>query len=425
MASAATTTTEEAGSDRGWGGGAVYLAVLLTAPVVYEFLLTVAGDGTIVGWQPAILVLLLMAAAAIAAWLPYRPAEAWSWPAKAWLLLLVVLWLYLAVSAALVDGDGHLAAIIVPVTALLLYLKRPSRSGILTAADALALAVVGLGLLVLALEVTGVLPSWYDALGGRFLELDEYDRANHWFALGGLLGLDGRWGGPVRDPNLIGPVASLLVVYGIRRPGWRGATIVTAGVLFVVLADSRAAYGALLVALAVLVVLPGWGPRLVTWPRAVAAALAGLSGVRLAMDLVSDPAGSLTMTGRTGMWPDFLSLLDASPWTGVGTDAINQAVATGVLPPWSNHGHNLFVDTVVRYGWIGLALTALVLALVLLRAALAAWDRDGLPIAMMLAFLIVSLANLLLDWRYPSVALSGLLVIALLAASTPRRSRTR
>ena len=172
------------------------------------------------------------------------------------------------------------------------------------------------------------------------------------------------------------------------------------------------------------VVLPGWAPRLVTWPRVVALVIAGLSGLRLAMDLVSDPAGSLTMTGRTGMWPDFLSLLDASPWTGVGTDAITRAVATGLLPPWSNHGHNLFVDTVVRYGWIGLVLTALVLALVLLRSVVAAWDRDGLPLAMTFAFIIVSLANLLLDWRYPSVALSVLLVIALVAASTPRRART-
>ena len=119
--------------------------------------------------------------------------------------------------------------------------------------------------------------------------------------MNGALGLDGRWGGILRDPNAIGPVGALLAVYGFARPGVRRVVFVTAGVVIVMLADSRATYGALSLGLLALLLLPGWGVRLmtVTPAKAVAAVLGLVCAGRLAYDLTTNTAGTVTLTGRT------------------------------------------------------------------------------------------------------------------------------
>ena len=196
--------------------------------------------------------------------------------------------------------------------------------------------------------------------------------------------------------------------------GVRRASFVVSGLAIVVLADSRVTYAAVAVGLFLLLLLPGWGvPRSrITAAKATAAVVGVLVGVRLLVDLSANPAGTITMTGRTRVWPDFLSLWDTAPWFGVGTRAITQAVISGVLPEWAVNGHNQYIDTLVRYGVVGLLLSSIVLAVMVALSVRGARRGRGLGAALMATLLLIMVSNLMLDWRYPGVAFAMLLVTA-------------
>jgi O-antigen ligase len=318
-------------------------------------------------------------------------------------------------SRALVDG----APILLAATLVLAGLKRPVGRGVETAVDFFAWALVVASIAVLALEVAGVLPSFYSANGGVFSDLAEFDNANHWLPLTGLLSLDGRWGGLAQDPNAAGPIGACLIVYGLTRPGIRRVTWVASGVLMLVLTDSRTAYVAAAAGLFVLAVLPRWsGQGRVSWPaRTVAASLAALAALRILLSLRADPGGTVTATGRVTMWPDFLSLLQQSPLFGVGDAGIAKAVANGTLAPWSFQGHSVYVDTLVRYGILGLLLVLLVLGLALVITVRSALQGASRGLAVLTVLLMVSLTEASLPWLRPTVSAWLLLVAVLLAAS--------
>lgn len=400
---------------------AAYLSLLLIAPAAYYFGLAAMGDAPL---GPLLLVACFVAA--VVTWVVSRSAGQWSVLVRMWLLLAVIVWAFLILREGAGGIRADAAAIFVPVSVLLIWIKRPGRAAAWTAADALSWVLVATSAAVLVLEVSGRIPSWYVRMGDYFIDLIAFDRDQHWLALNAALGLDGRWGGLLGDPNAIGPVGALLAVYGFARPGVRRVVFVAAGVAIVVLSDSRATYGALAFGLLALLLLPGWGVRLltITPAKAVAACLGLLAALRLARDLVANPAGTLSLTGRTEMWPDFLTLWPQSPVVGVGTGAINAARESGALPVWSSHGHNQYIDTLVRYGVVGVVLTGSLIVVGLLLAGLAARRGSGLSAALWVVLLVAMTSNLVLDWRYPSVAMSWILVAVILAATTPARPAT-
>jgi len=404
---------------------APYLALLLCGSVLYAVGQTaVPATFTIGGFQVGPLLLLLSAAAAVVLWVPSRGDGEWRGIERAWFALVMVLWLYL-VTIESGGGGQTLAAVLVPLSVVLIWLKRPRQSDVWIAFDAFAWTVVAGAGIVLLLEAVGAIPSWYPRLAGvstAFDGLAQYDRDTHWLPLGELLGLEGRWGGFLNDPNLIGPLGGLLVVYAFARTGARRVVFAAAGAAMLVLADSRASYAAVAVGLAALLLLPGWGVPILrlTTAKAVAAVLGAAAGVRVLADVVASPAGALSMTGRTTMWPDFLSLWPESPWWGVGTARITEAVTQGILPPWSYNGHNQHIDMLVRYGVIGLALGAAVLVLALAVTIGGARRGLGVGVAIMATIAVISVANIVLDWRYPSVAFSVLLATVALSATQQR-----
>jgi hypothetical protein len=405
---------------------AAYLGVLLSARVVYDLGQTLAtGMGDASAWQPGSVLLALSMVAAVLLWSMCRGVSGWRPSERVWFGLVLALWLYLVVLETVGGVPIQAASVFIPLSILLLWVKRPSSKDAWQAADAFAWVVVGSAAVVLVLEATGLIPSWYEQMrdaSPAFATLSEFDRDTHWLPLGGVLGLEGRWGGFMGDPNLIGPLAALLVVYAFARVGARRLTFATAGVIMLVLADSRASYGAAAVGLLALIVLPGWGvPLRSMTPPKMAAGLVGLAALaRVAADTVQSPGAALSMTGRTGMWPDFLDLWRESPVVGVGTARIVEAVALGQVPPWSFHGHNQYIDTLVRYGLIGLLLSALVLGAALLLTVQGARRGLGLGVALMVTLAVITLANIAFDWRLPGSAFSILLVAVVLSATQAR-----
>jgi O-antigen ligase len=100
---------------------------------------------------------------------------------------------------------------------------------------------------------------------------------------------------------------------------------------------------------------------------------------------------------------------------GVGEAAIIRAVEAGELPPWATHGHNLYIDTLVRYGIIGVAVTVVLLGVVTVLAFGRLRRGLGGPLAMLMALGITTVAEIVFDWRYPMVPTSILLMILLLS----------
>lgn len=402
---------------------APYLGLLLCGSVLYAFGQTLApATGAVAGFELGPLLLIVSAAAAVVLWALSRGRGSWRGPERTWFVLVIVLWLYLVVVESTAASQTAAAAVLIPLSVVLTWLKRPSDRDAWLAVDAFAWTATAAAGVVLVLEVVGVVPSWYGrmtAASPAFEGLAQFDRDNHWLPLGALLGLEGRWGGFLGDPNLIGPLAALLVVYAFARTGMRRWVFGVSGLLMLVLADSRASYAAAALGLLVLLVLPGWGVpvRRITVPKVLAASVGLAAGARVIADVAASPAGALTMTGRTSMWPDFLSLWPESPWWGVGTARIAEAVTQGVLPPWSYHGHNQHIDMLVRYGVAGLLLSTAVLAVAFAVAVGAARRGRGLGVAIMATLAVITVANMALDWRYPSAAFSVLLATVVLSAT--------
>jgi O-antigen ligase len=185
----------------------------------------------------------------------------------------------------------------------------------------------------------------------------------------------------------------------------------------VLLADSRTAYAALVLGLAVLVVLPRWlgGARVSRGARLAAAVLGLLAAVRVLVEAAADPTGAVTATGRVTMWPDFLSLWPQSPWTGVGDAGVAEAIADGRLAPWATQGHDVYIDALVRYGVIGLALVMVVVVSAVIIAVTGARQGNAVSLAIIAMIAAVSLTEASFHWLFPTVSFSVLLTGVLLS----------
>lgn len=395
---------------------APYLSALLVVPVVYYSGLAVVADAAVGPVPWTLLLLLATAVVAVVCWVRFRAQAEWDGLLRAWFIIGLILWTYVLVAGDLRGASTAGAAAVVPLTLVLVLLKRPGRSDAWAAADALAWTVVGTSVVVLLLEALGLIPSWYFADGVVQSDLLAFDRDTHWLPVNDVLGLDARWGGPLRHPNITGLAGAVLAVYGFARPGARRASFVVTGVLILVLTDSRSSYAAAAMGLCLLAALPVWGrPYLRVSPaRVVALVLGVVLGSRVIQNVAENPG----LTGRTTVWPEFLSLWPQSPVLGVGEGAIAEAIASGQLPPWSFHGHNFAIDTLVRHGLVGLGLSVLFLGIAFAVTIRGVGRSTGVGLAMLSALVLASFGELVFEWRYPSAAFSAL-VVAVLLASAP------
>lgn len=398
---------------RGWTATPFLIAVLI-APLVYQVAMLVFAESTLPGVPVPVLLLLGVLAWMVVAWVKSPRGGAWGVLASTFFGLGLALWAYTAIGGAIQGATLVGATIVVPVALVLLLLRRPDDYSIWRASDAFAWAFVGACALVLALEVMGLVPSWYVLYEVDQMGLASYDKAYYWLPFTDLLGLDGRWGGPLRHPNPTGGVAAALLVYGFTRPLLRNLVFSGTGVLVLLLTCSRSAYAAAALGLVALAALPGWDVPS-WWRPTIRRLVAAALGIGLGLRVVWWVQADTGLMGRGQMWPDFLSLWPQSPVFGVGEAVIVRAVESGELPPWAFHGHNLYIDTLVRYGVVGVLLTMAVLAVVTVLAVGRARRGFGGPLAMLMALGITTVAEIVFDWRYPMVPTSVLLIILLLS----------
>jgi hypothetical protein len=402
--------------------GSWYLTLLLVSPILYSVVAAGAGIDADIGSMPAALVVFYLAAIlGLIMWTLYRPTSVWDGWTRGWLMLGVVLWLYSTVMWSLQGEPVAGGSVLLPVTFLLVLLKRPGIPDVWRAGDAMAWAVVVSAAVILTLEVIGVIPSWYEVNGQAGRNLLPFDLSNYWLPLRESLGLDGRWGGYAGFPNIQGQAGALLIVFGFMRPGARRLAFVITGGVILLLTDSRTSYAAAAAGLVLVALLPGWRNADRSWPpaRIIALLLGVLTGVRVALKVAADP----NLTGRIAVWPDFLSLSSQNPVLGAGAPAIDEAVASGDLPGWAEQGHNILIDTFVRFGLVGLVLAIAFLGIALLVGVRGTRLGQGVGLAMAVALLVSCMGDLGLVWPYPTEGMS-LLILSVLLAPRPSNSAT-
>jgi len=189
---------------------------------------------------------------------------------------------------------------------------------------------------------------------------------------------------------------------------------VAVGLVIIVLSDSRAGWlGLGGGCLAVLIVALWTGRRV---PPVNPSRLGILVGLVL-LSMIAIVGTSLGRPdARPEVWGSFIQIAQEPSIFG-NRAAISDLITVGDLPGWAWHGHNLFLDALIRYGVVGtLVLIALVVGSLLLVVRSAARGGSAFPMLVVVGIVVASQFDLVLSWMIWTPTMS-VLVLALLYAS--------
>ena len=304
-----------------------------------------------------------------------------------------------------VHGDPYVYGVwLYPLVIMMLFLKVPSREevrrSLLFAAWIFSALIIGTRML----EIQGFMSE--AAISSDLLE---FEIENYWLPLSGWLGPDGRWVGPFFHNSQTGNVGAYLVVLGVVLRSRSSPVFILVGTLTLLLTSSRTSMvaAAVGVGVAVLIGQYRWNRR-IAWPVRMGAAGA-LAAFAALVALWFSP----NLTGRDVYWSYYWDLWRSSPWTGVGI------TGRGSGPPefFDVNGHNLAIDALGTYGIVAAVLVVLILALSLTMAALSARSGEFIPIAVIITYSTIGLAQSDYNWTVVSVPWLMLLLPVLLASA--------
>ena len=204
-----------------------------------------------------------------------------------------------------------------------------------------------------------MVPSWYALLRGRPAGPGQpWTRSYYWLPFTDLLGLDGRWGGPLRHPNPTGGIAAVRARLRLHAPAGEEPRLQRhrcprppAHLTRAAPTPRRRSGSSSSPSCPAGGCSRGGGPRV---RRIVALGIGVAPG---SSGRVVGAGGS----GADGPRPDVAGLPVAvaavAACSASATAAIDAARwRPATCPPWATHGHNLYIDTLVRYGIVGTVL---------------------------------------------------------------------
>ncbi len=370
-----------------------------------------------------------MAVVAVLLWWVAPRHGTWSRMTQVFLAGLILLWV-LVFALTVMRGDiVRYSVAVFPLLVAMVWIKRPAHRDLKSAATVFVLVLAGSAFVYLVLQVSGVvLDTWRPADGsdpewGRLALA--FEGRHYWLPLSWLPGIEWRWAGPYGHPNMAGAVGVVLAVFALAIPDWRRWAVGAMGVLVLLLVGSRTAFIATALGLAVLLaghVLGGrteetdGGRRRLGTGQLVAVGVAGVVAVGFA---VSTVALNSDLTGRTGIWPQYLRLWRDSPWTGVGLEGIGDAQRAGLLPNWASTAHNVLLEALVRDGLVAglLVLGIGVLALVIGLRGVVRDRRGAVGLAWVVAVMIGGVTTEIVDWLWLGPSTVAFVVGVLLTES--------
>lgn len=302
------------------------------------------------------------------------------------------------------DMTTHGALLFVPVLALI-AIKPPTAAEGARALIALAWSVAVVLVAARVFEMVGVLTPKFQAP-----ELIKFDEEYYWLPLNGILGIDGRWPGPFGHNGFTAMMAAFIIVIAVAfwtRASW---VFLIVGGLTLLVTSGRASAGAAVAGIVIVVMVSPQKP----WARIPQRWRVGGGLIVLALGAVVLVTGKSGMTGRQNIWPAFYDLWQTSPWWGVGGTGI---AASDGLTGYFLHAHNLYLDTLTRYGVWVFALVAVTLLIGLGVTLVAGLRGFPGPLALYAAYLITGITEPRNDWVHPGTLVLMIIVCVMTAAA--------
>lgn len=384
---------------------AVYLWVLFLIPPVATFAHYLAPKRPLIEAQDGgIVSAYVLCGVAAILWIAYGTRRRWSPVTRAFLALVIITWLFEIIRIQLDDTVFNLTALLVPVVLVAIALKPASGRDLRVAMVVFGYALVVFSAISLIFGSTGVIPNGFevsDGGGQRFTVLTD-------------LGVPGRWGSFLGSVNYASAVGALLIVLGSGLRRWNAWIFILSGALLLLLGQGRAA---LMGAIAGVLVIVLWGPRVRSMEHRVRVrviALAAIAIVVVGYVALFDP----TLGDRNRIWEAYLRFATVQPLTGIGNSGVLELLGDPVVNPTNvlhDHAHGVLFDGFVRWGvfWLILCLAIFVMAVIVGVGAL----RRGNPLPLGVAVFIITagLVETLHSWNYWTFY-SALMVWSVLAA---------
>lgn len=383
-----------------------FLAVTFVGVVAGPFsTYLIREDVRLRGQPPYILAVLILFAVAFALWLLYRGNSVASRASKWVLAGAGLLWLSNLILARVHGDPLNHTVWLMPVFLVMLALKCPSWGDLRTALIILGYALAAMLTIAYLAEAFGILEPLYLPQG-----IAEFQRRQYWLPLDGLPGIDGRWTGPLGHNTRAGLAAAFVFVLGVARWAPQSIPLVAVGAFFLLATSVRASYLSALAGAGIVVLFSqsrvmGRIPVFGKW--LIVAGVTVLAGIGFALT----GAG---LTGRdTTIWPAFVGVIPDGLVIGIGASGIQDVGGTVAI---SGDAHNFFLDQLVRYGVVGLAVLLFFGAIVAITSFRAANLGFTISASVITVYLIASQTDIQNDWL--SFSYQSLIVItaALLAA---------
>ena len=317
--------------------GQHYLSVIIVGIVTSQLVQYLAPNST--AWKgQGLSILLTLAALALAVALCFAasPMMQWSGLSKLILISLLLYW-GIALISNYSHHDGYnYTAFVIPVVVIMLWLRPVSYAVMRMSVEVFAWSVLTIAVVAQVCVRLG----WVAAR-------QEFP---HRFPLLPWLGQEARWEGPFGNVNYSGPIGAFLFVYALTCTGAKRWILLGGGVVFLFASESRGAFAAAIAGLLVYGLLQD-RPLGVVMTRTKRLAIVGgiLAAIMLVIAVV-DP----TMNGRATIWNEYLHLWPTHPWFGFSQADILATIADGRLSFFATHGHNLFFETLISAGILGL-----------------------------------------------------------------------
>lgn len=302
--------------------------------------------------------------------------------------LIAFLW-GLSIASTFFHGElPSVYSLALPFFLFLLATKPPSQSEVFLAAQVASFALALSASIFLALEITGL-------LGGE-------PTVPRRFSVASVLGIDlPRLSGSFGNQNHAGIAGAILMAGSFLHKGARRGLVLLSGTTVFFLAESRIAFGLL-----VLAAVAYWWQRRrdeyrPSWFLAIALCLS--SAIGAAYLVVGGGGGN----GRAEIWRDYLSTFPVAGPLGVGETGI------GILD-LAGHGHNVIIHVTVEFGIIA-GFTCLLLLFLPLFLVLTDSKRHGLKLSPTIVILVgAAMTDYAFDPRYLSVNFLALITVILL-----------
>jgi hypothetical protein len=351
---------------------------------------------------PGVYVTLIGTGLSFAAWLIYQGTRDRNRLLTLMFGALVAAWgIHLALSIVHSDNFNHgVWAYILLI--LMLWFKTPRLEDFVAALVLVGWLISAILVATRLLELLGVIP-----MATVSARLVGFEKANYWLPLSGWLGPEGRWPGPFGHNAMTGNIAAYLIVLGVALRSRSGLVFSVVGVTTLLLTSSRSSFVATAIGVTLVVLLGDyrWTRRFDR--RVLVGGVLAVCALAVTAALWASP----NLTGRTTYWPAFIRLWETSPWIGVGVtgkEAGERLIA-------QTNGHNLAIDSLAKYGVLGLIPVLAVLIVVAYICLRAATRGYVLPLGIAATFFVIGLSESDYGWIVASIPWL-LLVLAALAA---------